>query len=77
MIRGKDKWSKLTTQWYLREGKRKKGRPQKRWGDDIKHVADTTWNRIAQDRHEWKRLEEAFADWQTDLQKRSKRQIID
>ena len=77
MIRGKDKWSKLTTQWYPREGKRKKGRPQKRWDDDIKHVAGTTWNRVAQDRHEWKRLEEAFADWQTDLQKTSKRQIID
>lgn len=33
---GEDKWSKRITNRYHREGKRKKGRPQKRWDDDIK-----------------------------------------
>ncbi|GBP35269.1 hypothetical protein EVAR_19490_1 [Eumeta japonica] len=69
MIRGEEKWSKIVTRWYLREGKRKRDRPEKKWDDDIRQVAGVTWNRVAQDRREWKRLEEAFADWQTDLQK--------
>jgi hypothetical protein len=66
IIRGADKWSKRVTQWYPREGKRKKGRPQKRWEDDIRQVAGCTWSRVAQDRSEWRRLEEAFAEGQTD-----------
>ncbi|GBP57337.1 hypothetical protein EVAR_27365_1 [Eumeta japonica] len=40
---------------------------RKRWDDDIREVAGAMWNRVPQDRSEWKRLEEAFADWQTDL----------
>ncbi|GBP67190.1 hypothetical protein EVAR_42069_1 [Eumeta japonica] len=69
MIRGKDKWSKIITQWYPRDGKRKRGRPQKRWDGDIRQVAGKTWRRVARERSEWSRLEEAFANWQTDLQK--------
>ncbi|GBP89287.1 hypothetical protein EVAR_60429_1 [Eumeta japonica] len=34
-----DKWSKIVTQWYSEEGKRKKGRPQKRWEDGLPPVA--------------------------------------
>lgn len=75
MIRGKDKWSKMVTQWYPREGKRKRGRQQKRWDDDIRQVAGITWSRVARERREWRRLEEAFAKWQTDLQKIKKHQI--
>lgn len=76
-IRGHDKWSKKVTMWYPREGKRKRGRPQKRWDDDIREVAGVMWNRVALERTEWKRLEEAFADWQTDLQKIKKQQILE
>ncbi|GBP88125.1 hypothetical protein EVAR_63933_1 [Eumeta japonica] len=50
MIRGKDKWSKIITQWYPRDGKRKRGRPQKRWDDDIRQVAGKTWRRVARER---------------------------
>ncbi|GBP91608.1 LINE-1 retrotransposable element ORF2 protein [Eumeta japonica] len=74
LVRGQDKWSKRVTWWYPREGKRKRGRPQKRWDDDVRRVAGVTWNRVAQERKEWKRLEEAFADWQTDLGKITKQQ---
>lgn len=77
MMRGADKWCKRVTVWYPREGKRSRGRPQKRWDDDIRQVAGVTWNRVTQERSEWKRLEEAFADWQTDLQKIKKKHIID
>lgn len=77
MIRGKDKWSKIVTQWYPREGKRKRGRQQKRWDDDIRQVAGITWSRVARERPEWRRLEEAFANWQTDLQKLKKHEICE
>ena len=77
MIRGKDKWSKTITQWYPRDGKRKRGRPQKRWDDDIRQVAGTTWGRVAIERPEWKRSEEAFATWQTDTQKWNKKTIYE
>ncbi|GBP84804.1 Putative uncharacterized transposon-derived protein F52C9.6 [Eumeta japonica] len=48
----------------------------KRWDDDVRRVAEVTWNRVAQERKEWKSLEEAFADWQTDLGKITKQQIL-
>ncbi|GBP92005.1 Putative uncharacterized transposon-derived protein F52C9.6 [Eumeta japonica] len=77
MIRGKDKWSKIITQWYPRDGKRKRGRPQRRWDDDIRQVAGTTWGRVAIERREWRRLEEAFATWQTDIQNMNKRNMYE
>ncbi|GBP69810.1 Retrovirus-related Pol polyprotein from type-1 retrotransposable element R2 [Eumeta japonica] len=43
--------------------------------DDIRKVAGITWSRVARERSEWSRLEEAFANWQTDLQKVKKHQI--
>lgn len=77
MIRGKQKWCKIVTEWYPREGQRRRGRPQKRWDDDICQVAGKTWYRVARDRQEWKRLEEAFAEGQSDLQRKSKMQIME
>ncbi|OWR45871.1 endonuclease-reverse transcriptase [Danaus plexippus plexippus] len=52
---------------YPRESKRKRSKRQKRWHDDVRQVAGVTWNRVTQERCGWKRLEEAFVDWQTDL----------
>ncbi|GBP48399.1 hypothetical protein EVAR_36833_1 [Eumeta japonica] len=43
------------SEWYPRQGKRKRRRPQKRRGDDIRRVAGVTWKRVAQYRREWKR----------------------
>lgn len=64
IIRGTDKWSKRVTQWYPREGERGAKRPLMRWDDDIAQVAGRTWSRVAIDRREWRRLEEAFAEGQ-------------
>ncbi|OWR54212.1 endonuclease-reverse transcriptase [Danaus plexippus plexippus] len=69
MIRGKDKWNNIITQWYPRDGKRKRAIPQKRWDDDIRQVTEKTWGRVAKECPEWRRLEEAFATWQTYMQK--------
>ncbi|GBP72876.1 Putative uncharacterized transposon-derived protein F52C9.6 [Eumeta japonica] len=77
MIRGNDKCSKIITQWYPRDAKRKRGKPQKRWDHDIRQVAGKTWSRVARERSKWSRLEEAFANWQTDLQKVKKHQICE
>ena len=41
-----------------REGSR--GRPSRRWQDDIARKEGTTWNRKARDRGQWKALMEGF-----------------
>ena len=65
MIREKnEKWTKKILEWYPRNGKRCKGRPTKRWEDDLKRVAGPEWTRIARDRDRWKSLEEAFVEGQ-------------
>lgn len=66
-IRGKDKWSKMIMNWFTSHNKRQRGRPLRRWVDDIKAIAGSTWTRLAGDREEWRKLEEAFANkWHTD-----------
>lgn len=62
IIRDKDKWSKSIMNWFTSHMKRKRGRPSRRWVDDIKAVAGGLWTRTAKDREEWKRLEEAFVN---------------
>lgn len=45
------------TDWYAREGKRKKKDDLDeylRWEHDVNSVAGTTWQRIAKDRKLWK-----------------------
>jgi exonuclease III len=61
MMREKmEKWTKDITEWYPRQGKRKRGRPIMRWEDDIKKKAGATWRREAKDRTKWKAWEEAY-----------------
>ncbi|GBP65962.1 hypothetical protein EVAR_45882_1 [Eumeta japonica] len=48
MARGKDKWSKLITHWYPREGKRKRAN-NKKMGHDIRKVAGIIWSRSSQE----------------------------
>ncbi|GBP91482.1 hypothetical protein EVAR_57275_1 [Eumeta japonica] len=49
---GQNKWRKKVTGWYPGEGKRKRGRPQRRWDDDIRRVAVVMCNRVAQEKIE-------------------------
>lgn len=55
-----DRWTKITTNWYPINKKRKKGRPYMRWQDDIVKVAGKIWSREARDRTTWNGMEEAF-----------------
>lgn len=60
-IRGREKWSKAIMYWFTRDKKRKRGRPTRRWEDEIKSAAGGCWTTIARDRDKWKELGEAFA----------------
>lgn len=55
-----DRWCQVATNWFPRDKKRRRGRPMKRWCDDIEKVAGKLWSRTARDRCAWARLEEAF-----------------
>jgi len=52
----KDKWSRRTTEWTPRIGRRSRGRPRRRWRDDIEERAGSGWMQLARDRREWRRL---------------------
>lgn len=54
------KWTKVITEWTPRPQKRRQGRPNNRWEDQIRKIAGTTWGRVARDRQKWNSMEEAF-----------------
>lgn len=57
---GDNRWTRRILEWRPRETTRSKGRPQKRWVDDIRAVAGKQWMRFAKDRERWKQLEETY-----------------
>ena len=64
IIRRQDsRWTKRTTDWIPREGKRSRGRPMTTtWETDLRSywVSAVNWRRKAQDRQTWKKHAEAF-----------------
>ena len=50
----KSKWAKRTTEWWPREGSRARGRPKRRWRDEIEEKAGSAWMKRAQDRNAWR-----------------------
>ena len=57
LARTKDnRWTKRCTEWQPRRGKRSRGRPSRKWQDDITRKEGTTWNQKATDRGQWKTL---------------------
>ena len=56
-----NRWTSRITTWRPYEGKRSRGRPARRWRDELdEYWKGTIWQRIAQDRQIWKRHAEAF-----------------
>ena len=53
--------------WFTRDRNRKRGRPPRRWVDEIKFVAGGKWTRAANDRQKCRQLGEAFANRHTDI----------
>ena len=50
------RWAKITSEWTPREGKRVRGRPKRRWRDNIEEVGSRQWMRVAQKRSAWRKL---------------------
>ena len=55
-----DQWAKITTQWIPKGRKRQRGRPRRRWRDELDAFLED-WPTTAQDREKWKEEREAFA----------------
>ena len=55
-----NRWFKRCTEWQPRRGKRSRGRPSRRWQDDITRKEGTTWTRQATHRGQWKTLMEGY-----------------
>ena len=55
-----NRWTRRCTEWQPRRGKRSRGRPSRRWQDDITEKEGTTWIRKATDRRQWKTLIEGY-----------------
>ena len=58
MRRTDDRWSRRLTEWYPRNGSRQRGRPPRRWDQEIPKYCN--WRRIAADRQRWTTLGEGF-----------------
>jgi hypothetical protein len=54
-----NRWSKISEGWEPKS-KRHRGRPAKRWKDDIVEVGSIFWRKKAQRRENWKNMETAF-----------------
>uniref|UniRef100_A0A914UM23 Endonuclease-reverse transcriptase n=1 Tax=Plectus sambesii TaxID=2011161 RepID=A0A914UM23_9BILA len=55
-----DRWARRVTEWQPRIGKRGRGRPKKRWRDEIVKVAGIRWMAIAKKESCWRQLKEKF-----------------
>ena len=55
-----DRWGRCVLEWRPRIGKRKVGRPQARWSDDLRSMAGNNWMKVAQDRARWRAIGEAY-----------------
>ena len=47
-----NRWTVRCTEWQVRHGKRSRGRPKRRWHDDIQQWQGATWSRKAKDRQQ-------------------------
>ena len=55
-----NRWTTRCTEWQVRDGKRSRGRPKRRWRDDIHQWQGATWSRTAKDRQRWRDLAEGY-----------------
>lgn len=55
-----NRWTLQATKWKGPAGKRRVGRPNRRWADDIVQIAGKDWMTLGKNREAWNKLEEAF-----------------
>ena len=46
------RWTVTCTEWQVRHGKRSRGRPRRRWHDDIQQWQGAIWSRKKRDRQQ-------------------------
>lgn len=51
-----ERWTYTTTVWDQRRGKRRRGRPRRRWADEFIEEVGTSWTRQATDREKWRKV---------------------
>ena len=51
-----NKWTKKATEWTPKDGNRTRGRPKRRWRDELEETGGKLWTRMAHDREEWRDL---------------------
>ena len=51
-------WAKLATECIHNENKRAKGRPARKWRDDIAEKVGIMWSGVVQDKENWRKIEE-------------------
>ncbi|KAI5716778.1 hypothetical protein M8J76_012324 [Diaphorina citri] len=56
--RNDDRWTKEILSWKPEGGKRRRGRPRKRWDAEFRELGGEEWWRIAENRDRWKELRE-------------------
>ncbi|CAG9119682.1 unnamed protein product [Plutella xylostella] len=60
-----DRWARIVTEWVPSDGRRRRGRPRRRWRDDLDRFLPQ-WPKEAHDRERWSIHKEAFAQqWDT------------
>lgn len=60
------RWNNQIQNWRPWMGQRTRGRPQMRWGDDLKRIGGLHWKRAAQNRTRWREMREAYVQsWTT------------
>ena len=55
-----NRWTIRCTEWQVRNGRRSRGRPRRRWRDDLQQWQGATWSRTAKDRQQWRCLAEGY-----------------
>ena len=61
-----NRWTVRCTEWQVRNGKRSKGRPKRKWRDDIQQWLGATWSRKAKGRQKWRDLAEGYLQHRRD-----------
>ena len=61
-----NRWTIRVTEWYPRPKKRPRGRPKRRWNDDLCQALGTNWSQMARDRLRWKQSREGFLSMERD-----------
>ncbi len=49
LVTGKDKWNKIVEEWLPNYWKRKKGRPPRKWRDELVREFGVLWGRAGRD----------------------------